>query len=311
MSRVLDWIPVTKGQVQGVLSLLSPDWIFESMEGCEKGNRTTNYKIRLTNGKMVLLRVYPSGVNASKKEMAVYESMETRIPVPDIYGSGVLETDHAYLLMRVLPGENLESLLDRGMALSQELCWHAGALLAEVHKREYPKEGLLDDALELQAGLPPILEWMPYFLGGKPGRKLGEELCLEIRQTMEACREDWERIVKDFVFTHGDFRPANVLVDMNQITGVLDWEFALSAPRYFDIGQWIRIHELFSKEALEAFAKGYEEVSGIDLPPDWERLARLMDIATMMSFLDRCEEMTDLDQAMMKRIQWNTAFVKR
>lgn len=118
-------------------------------------------------------------------------------------------------------------------------------------------------------------------------------------------------MASDFVLTHGDFRPANLLVEGERVTGILDWEFVLSAPRYFDMGQWVREDEWMNEASKTAFVQGYQEMSGVELPAEWERLARLMDIATMMSFLDRCEKTTELDQSMIERIKSNSLFVKR
>jgi aminoglycoside phosphotransferase (APT) family kinase protein len=66
---------------------------------------------------------------------------------------------------------------------------------------------------------------------------------------------------------HGDYRPANVLVDQGQLSAVLDWELAHRGDPAEDLGwylsTWYR-HEHFIKGAWspEQFMARYEQCSG-------------------------------------------------
>jgi Ser/Thr protein kinase RdoA (MazF antagonist) len=213
--------------------------------------------------------------------------------------------------MEYLEGVSLAAVLNSENACAVSLFKQLGQILAVIHQESFDTEGALNEDLEIEPGLPPILKWYSCFLNGIPGKKLGPKWKREIKEIIEANGADLERMTKEFVLTHGDFRPTNILVLGDRVTGVLDWEFALSAPRYFDIGQFIRQEEDLNEAVKQAFYRGYQEVSKERLPKDWERLARLMDIATMMSFLDRCEDVTELDIEMIERIKVNSVFVKR
>lgn len=285
------------------------DWTVKGFDLCQGGKRTSNYRIELENGKYLLLRVYPEKGDVSDKEAEVYAQLQGRVPVPIVFGKGTTRFGHGYLLMSYLGGQPLAEKIREGAEISEILMTHVGQCLGRIHDRTYESEGLLDEDLNLTPGLPPILDWYAHFLQGRPGRKLGEAWSARIDELVCASKEDLKRMTSEFVLTHGDFRPANLLVSGDSVTGVLDWEFVLSAPRYFDMGQWVREEEWLSGEMKAAFSKGYEEAAGVALPDDWERLARLMDIATMMSFLDRCEEVTDLDLSMIKRIQVNVEWI--
>lgn len=310
MKRVEDWVEIETIEVEQILSKINAEWKFVSMEICPDGRRTTNYKIETDKGR-VLLRIYPMNADVSQKERAIYQRFAGQLPVPKVYQSGMIDQGNAYIVMEYLEGASLASMLESEDPCTESLFEQLGQILAVIHQEFFEKEGALNEELELEAGLPPILDWYSYFLSGIPGKKLGPLWKQKIEEIIKANSTDLERLTEEFVLTHGDFRPANLWVSGDCVTGVLDWEFVLSAPRYFDIGQFIREEEELSEESKQAFYRGYQEVSKDRLPQDWERLARLMDIATMLSFLDRGEEVTELDQAMILKIQFNTMLVKR
>ncbi|BES63960.1 hypothetical protein SANA_03990 [Gottschalkiaceae bacterium SANA] len=309
MNRVENWVEIEEDEVEKILSNIDVEWKVLSMEICLNGRRTTNYKIETGKGS-VLMRLYPMNADVSQKEIAIYQRLVGRLPVPKVYQSGLIEQGNSYIVMEYLEGVLLSSMLKYQESCTDSLFEQLGEILAIIHQKSFEKEGALNEKLEIEAGLPPILDWYLYFLNGIPGKKLGYEWKREIKQIIDMSRADLERMTEEFVLAHGDFRPANLLVSDDHISGVLDWEFVLSAPRYFDIGQLIREDDL-TESAKQAFYRGYKEVSKDRLPEDWERLARLMDLATMLSFLDRCEEMTALDIEMVERIKANAMFVKR
>jgi len=80
---------------------------------------------------------------------------------------------------------------------------------------------------------------------------------------------------------HGDFRPDNILVSGDAITGIIDWEFAHSGCSYMDIGNLLR-H--VSSEWEQDLSIGLLE-AGFKLPPDWRFRSLLIDLASHLEFL--------------------------
>ena len=80
---------------------------------------------------------------------------------------------------------------------------------------------------------------------------------------------------------HGDFRPDNILVSGDSITGILDWEFAHSGCSYMDIGNLLR-H--VPSEWEQDLSLGLLE-AGFELPPDWRFRSLLIDLASHLEFL--------------------------
>jgi aminoglycoside phosphotransferase (APT) family kinase protein len=66
---------------------------------------------------------------------------------------------------------------------------------------------------------------------------------------------------------------------------VLDWEFAFSGPPLVDVGIFLRAGEALRAEFRDVFAAGYQAAGG-DLPSEWLRLSRLIDVVSQATFLD-------------------------
>lgn len=80
---------------------------------------------------------------------------------------------------------------------------------------------------------------------------------------------------------HGDFNPGNILVHNGEISGVLDWEYAHSGSRYMDIANLLRS---MGQAAAPDIERGMAE-GGAPLPPDWLKLAALIDLSSHLEFL--------------------------
>lgn len=64
------------------------------------------------------------------------------------------------------------------------------------------------------------------------------------------------------VFVHGDYNPASVVIDENEITGIIDWEFAGEGWKEYDLAWALRArqHFLNSQEERDMILKGYLSV---------------------------------------------------
>jgi aminoglycoside phosphotransferase (APT) family kinase protein len=74
-----------------------------------------------------------------------------------------------------------------------------------------------------------------------------------------------------------------------KVAGVLDWEFAFAGSPLVDIGNFLRFEDELPPGFSASFIKGYLS-SSIDLPDNWREVARLLDLAAMVNFLDSEEE---------------------
>jgi aminoglycoside phosphotransferase (APT) family kinase protein len=70
------------------------------------------------------------------------------------------------------------------------------------------------------------------------------------------------------------------------IAAVLDWEFAASGSPLVDLGNFLRFEHEMPRDFTEAFIQGYVAASE-GLPSNWRELAKLLDLAAMVHFLER------------------------
>jgi len=85
------------------------------------------------------------------------------------------------------------------------------------------------------------------------------------------------------VLAHGDFGPANVLVDDEQITGLLDLEFAQLADPLFDIAWWRWLVRFHYPHAHAGSWEAFAAAAGVDLADaaTSERIAALQVLRSM------------------------------
>ena len=131
---------------------------------------------------------------------------------------------------------------------------------------------LLIDVLETHAGLDPDPQrcWSRYVMAQMTDHH--EDLCQRVARTgptgrllVEAC----ERLLTvhgpvalptgDLV--HGDFRPGNILVDADRVTGVIDIEALGSGTRVFDYATLLSAHGI-TPEAMHLLCVAGEQVAG-------------------------------------------------
>jgi aminoglycoside phosphotransferase (APT) family kinase protein len=69
------------------------------------------------------------------------------------------------------------------------------------------------------------------------------------------------------------------------VVGILDWEFAVAGSPLVDIGNFLRFEDELPSGFREAFIQGYLSDSH-ELPSDWREVAKLLDLAAMVIFLE-------------------------
>ena len=69
------------------------------------------------------------------------------------------------------------------------------------------------------------------------------------------------------------------------VSAVLDWEFAFAGSPLVDIGNMLRYSHLHPAIFEQEFINGYRE-QGRMLPPDWKKIAKLVDLLSLCEFLN-------------------------
>jgi aminoglycoside phosphotransferase (APT) family kinase protein len=173
---------------------------------------------------------------------------ESGLPVPTVYGSGVL--DRPYLLMERRPGV-LVGWLDKAeqAALAREL----GGLLARLHALD-PQDLGFESSGSREATLVEVQRWRDLYSERRvaPVPLLGALFAwLETNVPDEAVAS---------VLLWGDAGPHNILVSEGRVTALLDWELAHIGHPLEDVGAavWACLGRLDEDELVA----GYEEQIG-------------------------------------------------
>ena len=73
------------------------------------------------------------------------------------------------------------------------------------------------------------------------------------------------------------------------ISAALDWEFTFAGPPLCDFGIFLRYSEHMPYEYVAGFLKGYRTAGG-NVPFDARNLARLIDLVSLWTFLERASD---------------------
>ena len=262
------------------------------------GLRNANFKLRLDGQpEPMVLRIYEHDASLCRKELDLLRLAGGSVPVPEAihaepYG---LEDLPPFTLARYVEGIRLRDLRRGGdTGAMAEAAYSAGETLAAIGRATFDRPGWLGPGPAVTA---PLLE-------GKDPTPRFVDLCLgsiNLERRMPAdVRDRTSRLVRRWApqlagldeearLVHGDFNGRNLLVRSLagrwSVVAVLDWEFAVSGSPLGDLGNFLRYQRAAHPLAEPHFSTGYLHAGGA-LPRDWQRLARVLDVAAI------CESLT-------------------
>jgi aminoglycoside phosphotransferase (APT) family kinase protein len=262
------------------------------------GFRNANFRLHLDSPpEHVVLRIYEHDVTLCRKETDILKLMGCLVPTPEVIYS---EPDGMngvppLVLLRYIEGMTFRELKCRGDADSiSRAAYAVGQTLASIGRVAFPKAGWLGPGPSVGSTLLEGENSAPRFV----------DLCLTSLNLRQRMKEELRGATSALVWSyaaqlaslgdenhlaHGDFGGRNLLVRHVAgkwvIAGVLDWEFAIAGSPLVDVGHFLR-YESLSRPVVEPhFSNGYMQAGGT-LPPDWRRLARMVDLIAL------CESLT-------------------
>ncbi len=125
--------------------------------------------------------------------------------------------------------------------------------------------------------------------GGLAGQRLGATLRDSLWTVVERTSPLLHEVDGQNTLVHGDYKRSNLLLAPAgatwSVTAVLDWEFAFAGPPLVDIGLFLRAGNALPTGFRDAFAGGYRDAGG-QLPAEWLRMSRLVDLLSQVTFLN-------------------------
>jgi aminoglycoside phosphotransferase (APT) family kinase protein len=259
------------------------DFALEGLERAGSGNSSENwfFDARWRSGgheerhSLVLRRTPANEIvrNSREDEFLLLKALNgTGLPVPRVYWidrNGEWLNRPAVVLARC-PGSDDRALLstrgkagldeDRRVSIAADMV----DLLARIHRLN-PAELDLPPSLLRGAGPPARAE-----LDKQQAAALADETIpsIELRAAAWWLRDNLPDPPSRAVLVHGDFRPANLLVDKGHVTALLDWEFAHVGDPAEDLGWYLAPryrgeHFIAGRWDPEDFLGAYEQASGV------------------------------------------------
>ncbi|MGN7399974.1 aminoglycoside phosphotransferase family protein [Cytobacillus praedii] len=230
-----------------------------SINEVEDSYSSTVYKCHLINGQHVFLKI-PYTKLKYKRELEAYEILKGHVAIPEMldYWSGDEECTGAFLLSE-LKGEPLSS------DASPSVAFQVGVLHASMHTIQPPVELALTGIQNEFQNWSNFIEKQFYSFAEDVRDVLDVQL---YNQAIDKF-EEMKRLLPHPdgpSFIHMDFRPANIIVDGNKVTGMIDFESVRFGSTEIDFTKLYRDFLRFDHTLFHAYQEGYNSIrSLIDL----------------------------------------------
>ncbi|BCZ49341.1 hypothetical protein psyc5s11_54080 [Clostridium gelidum] len=259
-------------------------------EGC----RTTNYIVETNEfQKKYILKIFFSTEQNHKKEIKLLTKLKETILVPRIYKISTDEIiqNREYAIYEYMEGKSIGEAISEGYVLEEIFVRDVARYLAKIHNHKFNKTGFLDENLNLKDELPPLISWYEEFMGDRAQKRLGKSIIQKINNIIKKNKKILDKLDEKVRLVHGDFQGTNILIKNGQVSGILDWEFAMAGHPLADIGQFFRYEEYFNNNLLQAFKNEYNKNSDYKLEKNWYKISKLRDLVNLIQIINGEEDM--------------------
>jgi aminoglycoside phosphotransferase (APT) family kinase protein len=292
--RSVPFLHLDRPELEARLRQAMPDARVLAFEPIAQGLRNSSYRVVVAGrGRPVVARFFTADPTACRKEAALAQLLDSRVPIPRVLGTNA-NGDPPLTVSEWIDGEPLDAwLLTAAPEDARDAARSAGRVLAGIHAIAFPGPGFLGPDLQIvepfETGGVGWASYVRMFLVERGvARLLGDDVSGRLLPFVERQAPRLDALTDAPRLVHADFKPPNLLVGRGEdgwgVTGVLDWEFALSGPSLLDVGLFLRFEHLFPAAYRAGFVEGYTAAGG-ELPDDWHDLARLLDLLNMCSLL--------------------------
>ena len=270
-----------------------PDSQIESVSFLAGGFMNSNYRVVLRDRTSLVLRISSRRADF-KKELSVLKHVQGVVPVPGIIAED-FSALHSFVLMEFIEGslfsELLYSLKPDDLA---KIAFDAGGTLQTIHSFDLGQSGFFDENLLFNPAFEnfggSFYNYIrSHLAAGRVRERLGQTLANRALEWVGAKREVYWSVPNTTRLIHCDYNLKNILIRRGEaswkVAGILDWEFAMAGSPLVDIGNFLRFEDELPAGFSEAFVRGYVS-NGMGLPNNWKEVAKLLDFAAMINFLE-------------------------
>lgn len=224
-----------------------------SINEVEDSHSSTVYKCNLHNGENVFIKI-PYTKLKFQRELEAYEILKGSVAIPKMldYWFGDEECPGAFLLTE-LKGRPLTS------GDSPSIAYQVGALQASMHTIRPPVAQVLNGIQNVFPNWSSFVEKQFYSFAEDVKAVLDGRL---YQQAIERFEEMKQKLPSPDgpSFIHMDFRPANIIVEDNKVSGVIDFESVRFGSSEVDFTKIYRDFLQFDQTIYHAFKEGYNSV---------------------------------------------------
>lgn len=262
-----------------------------SMHEVEDSHSSTVYKCRLLDGETVFLKI-PYTKLKYQRELEAYKILKNWVRVPRLLNvwSGDDDCPGAFLLSE-LKGKPL-SYQD-----SPTVAFQVGVLHAEIHQIQPPSTRLVGIQNEY-TDWSNFIERQFYNFAVDVKEVLDESL---YRKSLDKFEEMKQRLPPSDgpCFVHMDFRPANIIVYENKVSGVIDFESVRFGSTEVDFTKLYRDFLSFDATLYQSYQEGYRTIRP------------LIDLGAVLPFYQFTDAFNSIGWCKRRGLEKNASFLQQ
>lgn len=283
-----------EGMAEKMVRLAYPDETLISSEVIAGGCANLNIKIQLENqNKPLILRVYLRDKDSADREQKLSALLKGHLPVLLTRYIGEFEGHH-FAITEFISGISLRDLLLGAVTHDLSSIMHeVGLILSKITAHEFSEAGFFDKELEVVTyKSSDVIKFAQGCLNDKTVLSvLDPSVIAEIKKAIKQYASSVPTIDEKHL-VHGDFDPANILVDKINgswvVTCILDLEFAFSRSCLWNVANMLRYAHKMPPEFQNSFIDALQR-NGIKLPPDWHTTIHLLNLSSLLDLLKRSD----------------------
>ncbi|MBU5466197.1 aminoglycoside phosphotransferase family protein [Virgibacillus sp. MSJ-26] len=224
-----------------------------SINEVEDSHSSTVYKCALSNGEKIYLKI-PYTKLKYQRELEAYEILEGRVSIPRMldYWSGDEDCPGAFLLSE-LKGTPLTP------KASPKIAFQVGVLHASMHQIQ---PSAMTELTGIKNEFPNWFKFIErqFYSFAEDAREVLDERLYKL------AIEKFEMMKRQLPppdgssFVHMDFRPANIIVDDNEVAGVIDFESVRFGSTDIDFTKLYRDFLRFDFNLYHSYQEGYKGI---------------------------------------------------
>jgi aminoglycoside phosphotransferase (APT) family kinase protein len=263
----------------------------ESINEVEDSHSSTVYKCTLANGENVFLKI-PYTKLKFQRELEAYKILKGKVSIPDLldYWSGDEECPGAFLLSE-LKGKPLTT------EVSPTVAFQVGVLQSQMHTIHPPIDRELSGIKNEFPNWSNFVEQQFYSFAEDVKNVLDPQLYTQAIEKYEQMKHKLPS-PDGPSFVHMDFRPANIIVDGDQVSGMIDFESVRFGSTEIDFTKLNRDFLSFDDTLYKAFREGYNSIRP------------LIDLETVLPFYQFTDAFNSIGWCKRRGIEKNAVFLE-